>query len=90
MNTKSSEIAEVTIKIDRTRLTHSEVAGLEDAIAVVLDMIGECDRAMLYIQGRSRTLHGILKTLRSGPNAYDPDKEAGQRIVFPRSLNTDG
>jgi hypothetical protein len=75
-----------TVMIDRVRLTHSEAAGLEDALAVVMDMQRECLEAMTYIEGRSRALADILRKLREGPNAYDPDRAAGNRITIPRRL----
>ena len=62
------------------RHTHSVAAGLEDALAVVLDVLFEMESSLLFSSSRLRRLMTILKTLRSGPYAYNQEDEAGPRI----------
>lgn len=57
------------------RHTHRTAAGIEDAIAVVLDL--QTDLACLA--GRVSTALEILRSVRAGPYAYDPERPAGER-----------
>lgn len=66
------------------RHTHATAAGLEDAIAVSIDLIREYKVTQEYTAQRIRQLQDILKTVRSGPLAYDedrPTKSPGRRPV---------
>ena len=58
------------------RLPHTTAAGIEDAISVILEM-------MLYLDARLTRLYQILYNLRSGPDGYNPETEAGARPPMP-------
>ena len=55
--------------------THKTIAGIEDAIAVLVDSQFTADE----LQARLDTARRILGAVRQGPHAYDPDREAGLR-----------
>lgn len=55
--------------------THSVVACLEDAIAVLIDAEFTADELV----GRLSTARRILGEGRQGPQSYDPDRPAGLR-----------
>ena len=55
------------------RNTHSTNAGLEDAIALVWEILDEATRFMLYVTSKAKRLGVILKILRSSPHAYKKD-----------------
>lgn len=59
----------------RTRLPYKVADGLEDAIAVALDLQAEIE----LLQTRNVQLAGILRTLRGNPSEYDSDKPNGKR-----------
>lgn len=54
------------------RHTHSVSAGLEDAIALLWDVIDEAARSILRMRSAVKRILVILKIVRSGPHAYDP------------------
>jgi len=58
------------------RHTHRTAAGIEDATAVLLDAQTELEILALRV---NRAL-GILRELREGPHAYEPDRPAGRRL----------
>lgn len=66
-------------KAGQKRHTHATIAGLEDALAVSLDIIRENESSKKYTDARLSQLNGILQELRSGPNNYDQNKPAGRR-----------
>jgi hypothetical protein len=57
-------------KKDQIRNTHSTNAGLEDAIALVWEILDEATRFMLFVTSKAKRLGVILKILRSSPHAY--------------------
>jgi hypothetical protein len=59
---------------EERRNTHSQNAGLEDAIAVLWEILDEVTRSLLYISSKAKRLGAILKILRSGPHAYKKDE----------------
>ena len=64
------------------RLTHSQAAGLEDAMAVLMDVNRHVEQLRTEADAMDRRLEkelAILQTLREGPHAYDADKPAGKR-----------
>lgn len=61
------------------RYTHSTTAGLEDALAIAIDVITEYAASRQYTEARIGQLRGALAKLREGPYAYNPEKQAGQR-----------
>jgi len=71
-------------KSGKRRHTHRVIAGLEDALAVAIDIINEQARSLAYIEARARKLSEILKTVRANPQAYDPERPAGLRITITR------
>ena len=52
------------------RNTHNTNNGLEDAIAIVWEIIDEATRVMLFIASKAKRIAVILKIIRSGPHAY--------------------
>jgi hypothetical protein len=58
------------------RHTHRTAAGIEDALAVLLDTQQELEILRLRLD-RALT---ILRDVRAGPHAYDPEKPAGLRL----------
>lgn len=56
--------------------SYSTLAGIEDATAVVIDLVEE-SRAL---EARLETLRGILGLVRQGPHAYNADRPAGRRL----------
>jgi hypothetical protein len=61
------------------RHTHCTAAGIEDAIAVILDI----DTELEILELRIRRVHEILKLVRAGPHAYI-EKPAGERLTIRR------
>jgi hypothetical protein len=61
------------------RHTHSTTAGLEDALAIAIDVITEYDASRKYTEARIGQLRGALAKLREGPNAYAIENSAGKR-----------
>jgi type IV secretory pathway TrbL component len=57
------------------RHSHSTTAGLEDALAVTIDLLNK----QKADQARTAQLLSILQQVREGPSAYDPDRPAGHR-----------
>lgn len=57
------------------RHTMSTVAGIEDALAVLYDLLVQQE----VEERRMKQLHEVLSTLREGPHAYDPERPAGRR-----------
>jgi hypothetical protein len=55
------------------RHTHSTCAGLEDAMAIALDIIRENEIATQYTASRAKRLTDVLRVLRSSPHAYPVD-----------------
>lgn len=69
-----ARIAEVEQDL-RKRHTHRTEAGIEDALAVGIDLLIK-QRAD---QARTEQLLDILRLVREGPHKYDPDRPAGKR-----------
>lgn len=67
-------------KPTQIRHTHRTAAGIEDALAVLLDI--EIDMDVLSL--RLRKITNILREVRAGPHAYDPEKPAGLRVQIHR------
>jgi len=57
------------------RHTHRTIAGIEDAMAVTIDLLIK-QKADL---ARTQTLLEILQKVRESPHAYDPERPAGLR-----------
>lgn len=68
----------------QTRHTHPTVAAIEDALAVQWDIIFELTEALKYAEGRARRTIDILKVLRKGPHAYDPEQQSGKKIIIKK------
>lgn len=66
------------------RHTHNTAAGLEDAIAVLLDVIHVIRETLQYAEARIRKALEILKITRRGPHSYDAEKPAGPRRIRKR------
>ena len=62
--------------------THSTVAAIEDAIAVDLDLAAHVAAISIELNAAQQRLDwqiGILRTIRQGPHAYNPDTPAQPR-----------
>lgn len=73
------KIQELENQIRGRAHTYATANGLEDAIAVDLDLALQAARTLEYIQVRSEHLRKILGAIRSSPHAYDADRPAGRR-----------
>lgn len=54
----------------QTRHTHSVIAGLEDAIATLWEILDEAARAILVMRSKAKRVIQMLKITRAGPHAY--------------------
>lgn len=64
------------------RLPHRTAAGVEDALAVNLDLVrqaNEMELELAAIRARAAQQAEILRLVREGPAAYDPERPAGRR-----------
>lgn len=52
------------------RNTHSVNNGLEDAIALLWDILDEAARSILFIRSKVKRVAYILKVMRGGPHSY--------------------
>lgn len=59
------------------RHAHRTAAGLEDALAVLLDVQIEVD----ILTNRVNRALTILREVRAGPHSYNPEQPAGLRIT---------
>ena len=66
------------------RHTHRTAAGLEDALAVALDLVREYEQSEVYAKARLQKLMEIIKQVRTGPHNYDPERPAGDRYEIIR------
>jgi hypothetical protein len=71
------------------RHTHSTLAGIEDALAIAIDVLNEYAESQRFAQVRMTQLQNVLKTVRSDPNGYDQDKPAGLRPERRNSRSKD-
>jgi hypothetical protein len=56
------------------RHTHATAAGIEDALAVAINLILEAQSEREYTEARLRQLQAILGQVREGPLAYDQER----------------
>jgi hypothetical protein len=68
---------------DQFRHTHATAAGLEDAIAIVLDLLmgGKADMNE-YFEVSLQALYKILLEIRANPHGYNQERPSGQRLVI--------
>ncbi len=59
----------------KKRLPYATAAGVEDAIAVSLDVVRQFQEGKL----RAEQMLEILRLVRGGPEGYDPERPAGKR-----------
>lgn len=59
------------------RHTHATTAGLEDALAVTIDVLQEYHLSRAYTEARLKQLNEILGMVRAGPQAYDAEQPSG-------------
>lgn len=67
------------LKNSNPRHTYSTLAGIEDALAIALDILNELKVTLEYLTARMMQLQDVLKTLRSGPNSYNQNRPSGRR-----------
>lgn len=60
------------------RHTHATINGLEDGIAILIDILKETEISLKFIRGRADDLLAVLQQVRQGPGAY---KEQPTKIV---------
>jgi len=73
------KVAELSEIANRRKLPYPALAGLEDAIALVIDIINSDEAAQAYRSTRILQLTERLKQVRSDPQHYDinqPDRPA--------------
>ena len=63
------------------RHTHRTAAGIEDALAVLIEIVMDFEALRL----RAQRAMDILREVRAGPYAYDPEKPSGIRIKIRKS-----
>lgn len=68
----------------QVRHTHKTAAGLEDAIAVLLDALRHIFSNPKYAASRIAKAIEILRITRRSPNSYDPNRPAGPRKLDKR------
>ena len=56
------------------RHTYATINGLEDAMAIAIDVVRETEASLLYLEGRAKDLLSTLQEIRQGPHSY-ADKE---------------
>lgn len=71
---KKKQSPKDTANNEPKRNTHSINAGLEDAIALLWEILDYTARAFLFIRSRARRIASILKTMRAGPHKYRKDE----------------
>lgn len=80
---KSAEIAAAVATAADARApkrhTHQTAAGLEDALAVAVDVVLEYQSSQAYAEARLSQLQKILQTVRTGPHSYNQDNPSGNR-----------
>jgi hypothetical protein len=54
----------------QVRHTHSVIAGIEDAIAILWEILDEAARSILFMRSKTKRVVKILKIMRAGPHAY--------------------
>jgi diaminopimelate decarboxylase len=68
------------------RHTHRTIAGLEDGVAIALDLLSEYDALADYARTRLQKLTRVLQDVRKGPHNYNPDQSSGQRFGIRRRM----
>ncbi len=66
--------AELKEQLEKRRHTYPTANGLEDALAVTIDLLLREDAAKKYRRARFDQLNDILGKVREGPLAYDTDR----------------
>lgn len=66
--------------------------GIEDAMAIVHDVVWQSAATLNYVKDRSERIDNILKTVRVDPDSYDPDQPNGKVEILNKkpSAATDG
>lgn len=75
MDELEKNVAELGKQVKHLRFTHRTVAGLEDALAVLIDTELEAEA----FQARLKTIHRILGKTREGPESYSNSEFEPQR-----------
>ena len=65
------------------RHTHRTSAGLEDAIAILMDISRDIGALLL----RADRALEVVRKVREGPHSYDPETPAGLRVVVRKHKN---
>jgi uncharacterized protein YoxC len=75
-----NSLEKLTEKIDRieksqtNRNPYRTNDGLEDAMAIIHDTVWQADATLDYVRARMKQVNTTLKTIRSDPDKYNPDK----------------
>jgi hypothetical protein len=67
-------------RIKTKRHTHRTAAGLEDAMAILMDVLLGFDA----MHSRTDQALHVLRKIREGPHSYDPEQPAGLRITIKK------
>lgn len=76
---QAAKIAELERQKSGKAHTYATAAGLEDATAVLLELLQRKQAEEAYTAARLNQLYEITGMIRKGPHAYDPDRPAGPR-----------
>lgn len=58
----------------KVRHTHSIIAGIEDATALLWEIVDEAARALLVMRSKAKRVVKIQKIMRAGPHTYPTNK----------------
>ncbi|PKN83353.1 MAG: hypothetical protein CVU46_17185 [Chloroflexi bacterium HGW-Chloroflexi-8] len=78
-NSMKQTVANLTEKLERlensskTRNPYRTNDGLEDAMAIIHDVVYQADATLDYVRSRSKQTNKILQMIRSDPDKYNPD-----------------
>lgn len=76
---QAARIAELEKQKGGKAHTYATAAGLEDATAVLLELLQRKQAEDAYTAARLEQVYKITGIIRQGPYAYDPDRPAGPR-----------
>lgn len=76
---QAAKIAELEKQKGGKAHTYATAAGLEDATAVLLELLQRKQAEDAYTAARLAQAYEVIGQVRKGPHAYDPDRPAGPR-----------
>lgn len=73
-----ASVLELEAQLKRRRHTYATADGLEDALAVVIELLLRREAEEAYTQARLGQLQEILGMIRAGPLEYDAERPNGR------------